>query len=67
MILIAVIDTDYSFVVIDIDSYDSIRDNGVHNNSLFGRAMDNGTLDLPSPKIQPEAEYLGSQPLACWR
>lgn len=45
--LLAVVDSDYKFVVVDVGAYGKQSDGGVLQNSRFGKRLDEGRLQLP--------------------
>ncbi|KAI2647457.1 nuclease HARBI1 [Labeo rohita] len=62
VVLLAVVDAQYCFRVVDVGSYGRTSDGGVMANSTFGQALRNGTLGLPQDALLPGAEHLGPQP-----
>lgn len=62
IVLLAVVDYDYRFRVIDVGSYGRSSDGGTLANSAFGQALKSGTLDLPEDCPIPAAEGLGPMP-----
>jgi hypothetical protein len=58
--LMALVDADYCFTVIDIGSYGSNSDGGIFSNSLLGqRQLAENQLNLPVPIDLPGASLLG--------
>ena len=55
IVLMAVCDSNYCFTLLDIGNYGRHSDGGVLSNSVFGQAMERGSLGLPDP------DYIGSQ------
>ena len=53
VVLLAVCDTHYRFVMVDVGGADRQSDDGVLSNSLFGRALENGSLRLPDSRRLP--------------
>ena len=53
IVLLAVCDAQYCFTLVDIGDYGRHSDGGVLNHSVFGQAMENGTLPLPTPETLP--------------
>lgn len=47
IVLLAVVDSDYKFVVVDVGAYGKQSDGGVLQNSVFGKRLDEGRLELP--------------------
>ncbi|KAJ8389229.1 hypothetical protein AAFF_G00122490 [Aldrovandia affinis] len=62
IVLSAVVDARYRFRVVDIGGYGRTSDGGTLASSKFGKALQNGRLDLPEDRLLPEAEHLGCQP-----
>jgi hypothetical protein len=59
MVLMALVDADYCFTVIDIGSYGSNSDGGIFSNSLLGQRLAENQLNLPVPIDLPGASLLG--------
>lgn len=57
VVLLAVVDAQYCFRVVDVGSYGRTSDGGVLANSTLGQA-----LGLPQDTLLPDAEHLGPQP-----
>ncbi len=53
VVLMAVVDTNLSFVAIDVGAYGREGDSSIFKNSMPGRKLYNGTLNLPPPKCLP--------------
>lgn len=49
IVLLAIVDADYRFLVVDVGSYGSNSDGGIFANSVLGKALGDGTLNVPSP------------------
>ncbi|KAL1268540.1 hypothetical protein QQF64_033903 [Cirrhinus molitorella] len=62
VVLLAVVDAQYCFRVVDVGSYGRTSDGGALANSTFGQSFRNGTLGLPQDALLPGAEHLGPQP-----
>ncbi|XP_034756676.1 putative nuclease HARBI1 [Etheostoma cragini] len=62
VVLLAVVDAQYCFRVVDVGSYGRTSDGGVLANSTFGQALLDGKLGLPQDALLPGAEHLGPQP-----
>ncbi|KAJ8417412.1 hypothetical protein AAFF_G00286390 [Aldrovandia affinis] len=56
------VDARYRFRVVDVGAYGRRSDGGTLASSKFGKALQNGRLDLPEDRLLPEAEHLGCQP-----
>ena len=50
IILMAVVDFEYKFVLVDVGSYGSNSDGGVWKNSAFGKDFDNENVPLPQTR-----------------
>ncbi|KAJ8358096.1 hypothetical protein AAFF_G00034060 [Aldrovandia affinis] len=61
IVLLAVVDARYRFRVVDVGAYGRRSDGGTLASSKFGKALQNGRLDLPEDRLLPEAEHLGCQ------
>ena len=53
--LLAVVDADYKFIFADVGCQGRISDGGILRNSLFWKALVNGSLGLPQPKLLPKS------------
>ncbi|KAM3850458.1 uncharacterized protein ACN63O_019638 [Diretmus argenteus] len=62
IVLLAVVDAEYRFRVVDVGGYGRTSDGGSLFNSAFGEGLRNGTLDLPQDSIIPGAEHRGPLP-----
>lgn len=62
LVLLAVVDARYCFRVIDVRGYGRTSNGGILANSAFGKALQSGTLQLPSDLPLPGAEHRGPQP-----
>ena len=60
--LMAMVDANLQFVVIDVGSYGRHHDGAVFANSEMGKGILDGTLNFPESKVIPEAEELGKMP-----
>ncbi|XP_039527525.1 uncharacterized protein LOC120479290 [Pimephales promelas] len=47
VVLLALVDADYRFLVVDVGSYGSNSDGGIFANSVLGKALTDGTLNVP--------------------
>ena len=50
VVLLALVDAGYRFVIIDVGSVGSNSDGGIFQNSELGQRLNNGNLDIPGPK-----------------
>uniref|UniRef100_UPI0037E80AD4 uncharacterized protein n=1 Tax=Semicossyphus pulcher TaxID=241346 RepID=UPI0037E80AD4 len=62
LVLLAVVDAQYCFRVIDVRGYGRTSDGGILANSAFGQGLRSGTLQLPADLPLPGAEHRGPQP-----
>ena len=62
IVLLALVDANYLFRVVDVGGYGGGNDSGVLWASEFGQALSAGRLDLPDPEPLPNAEHLGPVP-----
>eukprot|EP00079_Xenopus_tropicalis_P030698 XP_012826887.1 PREDICTED: putative nuclease HARBI1 [Xenopus tropicalis] len=53
VVLLAVVDANYCFTIIDVGAYGSTGDASAFRNSALGRQLTEGTLRLPLPKPLP--------------
>ena len=56
IVLLAVVDAKYSFVVIDVDGYGKQSDGGTLASSEFGMRLNSNRLDLPETKVPPGSQ-----------
>uniref|UniRef100_A0A3P9I7T8 DDE Tnp4 domain-containing protein n=1 Tax=Oryzias latipes TaxID=8090 RepID=A0A3P9I7T8_ORYLA len=59
VVLLALVDADYRFLVVDVGSYGSNSDGGIFASSVLGKALRDGTLNVPPPSELPGALELG--------
>lgn len=52
-VLLALVDANYKFIVVDIGAFGKNSDASILRNSNLGKGLQNGTLNIPSPKILP--------------
>ncbi|KAL2102040.1 hypothetical protein ACEWY4_003801 [Coilia grayii] len=62
IILLAVVDADYLFRVVDVGGYGRTSDGVSLHNSAFGEGLRDGTLDLPQDAVIPGSEQRGTIP-----
>ena len=62
IVLLAVVDTQYCFGVVDVGSYGRTSNGGVLANSIFGQALRAGTVGKPEDALLPGADNLGPKP-----
>ncbi|CAN7949800.1 unnamed protein product [Ixodes hexagonus] len=53
VVLMAVADSNYRFVLIDVGAYGRQSDGGVFKQILMGASLERGQLDLPGPRLLP--------------
>jgi hypothetical protein len=51
IVLMAVVDPNYKFSVIDVGASGSQSDGGIFHRSMLGKKLENGTLNVPHPKL----------------
>uniref|UniRef100_A0A8C1SJ28 DDE Tnp4 domain-containing protein n=1 Tax=Cyprinus carpio TaxID=7962 RepID=A0A8C1SJ28_CYPCA len=62
IVLLAVVDANYLFRVVDISAFGKSSDGGTLSASALGRALRDGTLNLPDDEPLPNGEHLGKVP-----
>jgi len=62
LVLLAEVDAQYCFRLIDVGGYGRTSDGGSLANSAFGQALKSGNLQLPADLSLPEAVHRGPQP-----
>lgn len=62
IVLLALVDASYRFRVVDVGVFGRSSDGGILAVSPFGRAVREGTLDLPEDAPLPGADDLGPMP-----
>ena len=65
IVLLAVVDANLIFRMVDVGGYGRNSDGGTLSNSPFGQALRDGTLDLPEDRVIPGAEDRGPMPCLC--
>ena len=58
IVLMAVVNADYEFTLVDIGDYGRLSDGSVFSSSHLGIAINNGTLNLPSPRRLEQSSKL---------
>lgn len=53
VVLLTLVDAHYKFIAVDIGSYGKNSDGGIFASSKLGKALDNGTLNIPENKGLP--------------
>ncbi|CAN7938971.1 unnamed protein product, partial [Ixodes hexagonus] len=54
IVLMAIVDSDYRFVVVDVGAYGKQSDGGVLKQSVFGKLLEQGRLGLPNDQLLPQ-------------
>lgn len=62
IVLLAVVDSNYLFRVVDVGGYGRTSDGGSLHNSAFGERLRDGTLDLPADAVIQGSEHRGTMP-----
>ncbi|XP_034054780.1 protein ANTAGONIST OF LIKE HETEROCHROMATIN PROTEIN 1-like [Gymnodraco acuticeps] len=62
LVLLAVVDAQYLFRVVDVGGFGRSSDGGSLRNSAFGESLRDGSLQLPPDTVIPGAERLGLLP-----
>jgi hypothetical protein len=58
IVLMAVVDADYKFVLIDVGAYGRNSDGGIFANSAFGQSFLSNTLDIPANQPLPYTQQV---------
>lgn len=58
IVLMAIVDANYKFVMIDVEAYGKDSDGGVLSNSTFYQRIENGSLKLPKETELPNSNVL---------
>lgn len=61
--LLGISDANYKFTYVDIGAYGGQSDGGIYQNSLFGRAMEEGNIPFPAPKSLTTGNFKFFEPL----
>ena len=64
IVLLAVVDANYLFRVVDVGGYGRTSDGGSLFNSAFGEGLRDGTLDFPEDAVIQGSEHRGPMPFA---
>ncbi|XP_050676175.1 uncharacterized protein LOC126973086 isoform X1 [Leptidea sinapis] len=56
IVLLAVVDANYKFVIADVGSYGRNSDGGIMQNSIFGKKLTSNALDIPPKKRLPRTD-----------
>lgn len=62
IVLMALVDANYRFICVDIGSFGRNSDGGIFKHSKLGKAITNGTLNIPNPEALPNDNELGPVP-----
>ncbi|KAL3184435.1 hypothetical protein MRX96_031727 [Rhipicephalus microplus] len=57
IVLLAVVDSDYKFVIVDVGAYGKQSDGGVLKQSKFGCRLENGKLHIPRDLELPNTSH----------
>ncbi|XP_067210492.1 uncharacterized protein [Linepithema humile] len=58
IVLMAAADAKYKFTWVDIGDYGSMSDGGIWAESAFGSALEEGSVDLPLPRLLPNSNIM---------
>lgn len=59
IVLLALVDADYKFIVVDVGAYGKNSDGAIFSNSLLGKSLANGTFNVPADeKLTANGEEL---------
>ncbi|CAH2088949.1 unnamed protein product [Euphydryas editha] len=53
VVLMAIVGPHYNFLCIDVGGFGKNSDGGIFENSVMGRRFNNGTMNVPRPKLLP--------------
>lgn len=62
LVLLAVVDANYNFRVVDVGAYGRASDGGTLRESAFGKSLQDGTSSIPPAAALPGADHLGQVP-----
>jgi hypothetical protein len=60
VVLLALGDANYNFIMIDVGSFGRSSDGGIFSHSAFGKRMENGSLNIPPDRCLPGDQYRGA-------
>lgn len=63
LFLLAVVNANYLFRIVDVGGHGNISDSGTLQNSAFGKGLRDGTLDFPPDAAVQEQSNGGLSPL----
>ncbi|RZF43630.1 hypothetical protein LSTR_LSTR009227 [Laodelphax striatellus] len=55
IVLLALVDANYKFVIIDVGGYGKSSDGGLLTKLILGKRLDEGTLNIPAPRQLPNS------------
>jgi hypothetical protein len=56
VVLLALVDANYKFTIIDVGGYDNSRDGGLFARKIFGKSLEASTLNISNSKPPPNRE-----------
>ena len=62
IVLMALVDSNYKFLYIDVGGYGRNSDGGIFSGCSLGKALNSESLNIPNPKVLPETPELGPVP-----
>ena len=62
IVLMALVDSNYKFLYIDVGGYGKNSDGGIFSNCSLGKGLNRERLNIPDPKVLPDAPDLGPVP-----
>lgn len=57
LVLMAVVDSNYECIMVDVGANGRMSDAAVITNTKFGQLLEKGELNIPPPKIMPNSNY----------
>jgi hypothetical protein len=56
VVILALVDANYKFTIIDVGGYDNSSDRGLFARKIFGKSLEASTLNIPNSKPPPNIE-----------